>query len=611
MKRYLNYLKLLFAFFLKRVGLLEKILSFRNNLYYFIWQITQEPDILQLENQKKAAKRFEYSPTISIVCPVFNPPLKAFKSAINSVLRQTYSNWELCIADASTNVGIRNYLKKIAYKDTRIRVIFLDRNLGIAQNTNKAIELSSGQYIAFLDHDDELSAFALFEVVKYLQIQKEGDLIYSDEDLITDHFYFNRNISIFRNIQNLLTSNRRFYPIFKPSFSLDTLRSYNYMTHLVVVKKELGEQIAWLREGFEGAQDYDFVLRAVEKSRCIVHIPKILYHWRRVEGSTAKSINLKPYANESGKKALHEHLIREGVPAEISDGYIPTWYKVNYIIPSDISVSIIIPNGNSNEELIRCVGSILFKSSYKNFELIIVDTSTDNNEDTQLVLNKLRCDSRIKILRWDKAFNFHSVNNWAVEFTRGNAICFLNNDTEVISQNWIEQMLSICQRKDVGFVGAKLLYPDKTIQHAGITIGKGGVAGHDFLYYPHDSPGYVGRLVQIRNVAAVTGACMMVKKNVFTSLGGFDENYVLSYGDVDICLRALEKGLWNVWTPYAILYHYESRTRGYEDTAQKKERFEQEKAYFLSKWKKYIANGDPYYNPNLDYRKSDYVIKIF
>lgn len=606
MKKILKLIKLTFAYLLREVQLLEVFILIRDYLNFLIWQIAYEPNFLGLIRQK--ITKFDYTPLISIVLPVYNPPKKALKDAIRSVLKQTYKNWELCIVDSSTNVDISELLRKISQRDKRIKVEFSRENHGIAGNTNKAIIMSEGEYIAFLDHDDELSKFALFEVVSLLNVTQNIDLIYSDEDLKTDHFYI-KKASIIKNLFSLICSNKRFSPIFKPDFSIDLLRSCNYITHLVVVKKEIGDKVGWLRENFEGAQDYDFLLRITEVSNKIIHIPKILYHWRRVSTSTARSIDAKPYAHNSGKKALEQHLARQNLPAIVSDGFIPTWYRVNYILKKNVLVTIVIPNSNNSEELTRCVGSILLRSSYTNFEILVIDNNSD--ADVEFYYNKIKdMDDRIRILRWEKPFNFHSLNNWATSFAEGDVILFLNNDIEVISKDWLEQMISICIRHDVGFVGAKLLYPNKTIQHAGITIGKGGVAGHDFLYFPHDSPGYFGRLVQIRNVSAVTGACMMTKKQVFCELGGFDENYTLSYGDVDICLRALTKGYLNVWTPYALLYHYESKTRGYEDTPEKQLRFLREKQYFLKKWHDMIEKGDPYYNRNLSYKHSDYRIKI-
>lgn len=594
---------------LNKLKLLNKIIVIRDYVAFLFWQIVNEPHFIQLVFQQ--LHKFSYSPKISIVIPVYNPPPKALKGAIESVLRQTYTNWELCIADASQNEKIRKFLLAVSSEEKRIKVKFLEKNYGIAINTNEAINLSSGDYIGFLDHDDELSPFALFEIVSALNLHPNTELIYSDEDLKTDYFHFEKNKSIIQNLINLIISNKRFSPIFKPDFSIDLMRSCNYMTHFIVVRRETGHKVGWLRDCFEGAQDYDFLLRIIERSKNIIHIPKILYHWRKVKTSTANSIQAKPYANDSGKRSLQDHLMRCGISAKVSDGYIPTWYKVNYDILEEKTVSIIIPNRNCTEYLTRCIGSILIKSSYTSFEIIIVENNS-TDEDIGYYYTKLQVlDPRIRIIKWNKPFNYHQLNNWAANFASGEILLFLNNDTEVVSKNWLQEMVSLCIRQDVGFVGAKLLYPNKTIQHAGITIGKGGVAGHDFLHYPHDSPGYFGRLVLVRNVSAVTGACLMVRKEVFNMVGGFDENYALSYGDVDICLKAIQKGLVNVWTPHAVLYHYESVTRGYETTPERKERFEREKSYFLSKWQKYIEQGDPYYNPNLSLRHSGYVIRIF
>jgi GT2 family glycosyltransferase len=376
------------------------------------------------------------------------------------------------------------------------------------------------------------------------------------------------------------------------------------MPHLLIVRKTIGDQVGWLREGFEGAQDYDFILRLIEKTQNIVHIPKILYHWREWGKSTASSTETKPYAEVAGKKALQEHIDRIGLTATVEAGYSSTRYRIQYQLPINPLVSIIIPNQDHPADLKLCVDSILQKTTYSNFEILVAENGSQENE-TLMLYEKLKQIQKLRIVNWEQPFNYSSINNWAVEQANGQVLLFLNNDTQVINGNWLEEMLQFALRSDVGAVGAKLYYQDGTIQNGGIILGIGGIAGHSHKYFPKNHRGYFGQLALPHNVSAVTGACLMIRKQVFQEVGGFDKNFPVAYGDVDLCLRVLQKGYLNVWTPYAELYHFESKTRGYKDADK---RSNQEMIHFKQKWSLFLDTGDPYYNPNLTLSSEDFGI---
>jgi GT2 family glycosyltransferase len=561
------------------------------SISYSQWIKKYEPSKKELLIQSQISRAFRYKPLVSIIMPVYNPPPKILEKAIQSVLAQTYYNWELCIADASVgNNAVKKILRRYTEFDPRIKLLELEQNLGIAGNANAAIQISQGEYVGFLDHDDELAPFALFEIVNQLQTNPEIKVFYSDEDKITPN-------------------GQRHSPFFKPGFSPDLLRSVNYACHFLAVERNLGNRIGWLREGFEGAQDFDLILRLMEQTDKIVRIPKILYHWREVPGSTATSIDYKPNAHNAGKKALTEHIRRSHMNARVEDTGIPTLYRVSYYAKGNPLISIIIPNCDHALDLERCVHSIETKSSYKNYEILIIENNSKEKETFRLYESLIQENKRIRVLEWNYSFNFHKVNNWAVKSANGEILLFLNNDTEVISSDWLEQMLMHATRNEIGTVGAKLYYPDSTIQHAGIILGIAGFAGHGYRGFPRSHPGLAGQLLLVRNVMANTGACLMVDRNKFDIVKGFDESYTLALGDVDLCLKLFEKGYLNLWTPYAELYHHESRTRGYEDTPEKQKRFLAEVEYFRRKWLHLLEKGDPYYNPNLSLEHEDYRLR--
>ena len=557
---------------------------------YQLWIKKNEPSQEELTKQKRTT--FDYAPKISIVSPTYNTPKQFLINMIESVINQTYSHWELCVADGgSQELHVQEILQRYTETDARIKVTFLPENRGIAGNSNEALALATGDFIVLLDHDDTLAPFALFEVVKKINELPEADYIYSDEDKLSEN------------------GKMRSEPHFKPDWSPDFFRSYNYTMHLSVYSKELLKRIGGFREGFEGSQDYDLNLRATEKAQKIVHIPKILYHWRIHENSVAGSEVSKPYAYDSGKKALEDHLKRTGIQGRVENGLTLGIYKITYEIQGSPKISIIIPNQDHTEDLQRCVETIINKSSYKNFEIIIMENGSVE-EETFTLYEKLKKLDWIKVTTWDKPFNFAAINNAGVRYAEGDVLLFLNNDTEVINSDWLERMLEHALRKDIGGVGAKLYYPDDTIQHAGVIIGIASSAGHSHKHAPRQSPGYFRRLEVIQNVSAVTAACLMIRKEVFLEVDGFDERYTLAFNDVDLCLKIREKGYLVVWTPYAELYHDESKTRGYEDTPEKRERYMQELQILHQDWRSIFENGDLYYNPNLTLDREDFSINI-
>ncbi len=554
---------------------------------YRRWIARHEPNASQLEKQR--AFPFATPPKISVVVPVYNPPAEFLEAMVKSVLAQTYSNWELCLADASPKEHVRPILQKFAAQDSRIKVQFLETNLGIAGNSNAALALATGDFVALLDHDDTLAPFALHEMATAIAANPQAEFLYSDED-------------------KLDTAGERVEPNFKPDWSPETLLSRNYICHLLVLKRDLVERIGGFRAGFDGAQDYDLVLRAGEVAKRIVHVPRVLYHWRMHAASTALNKGSKNYAYDHGKKAIAEHLARTGVEASVHDGLALGMYHVIYLLKAQPLVTVIIPNKDHPEMLARCVDS-LAKSSYANYELIVVENGS-TLPATHDYYARLKLDPRAKILEWTKPFNYAAVNNFAARAANGELLLFLNNDIEAINPDWLEELVKRAVQPGVGAVGAKLYYADDTIQHAGLIIGMGGVAGHSHLNYPRSAPGHMQRLQYAQNVAAVTGACLLMKKTVFDEVGGFDEGFVLAFNDVDICLQVLAKGYRIVWTPDAELYHLESKTRGPEDTEEKQKRFKREIDLFHLKWGEFLKAGDPYYSRHFRLDRPDFALRV-
>lgn len=561
---------------------------------YHLWRLKNEPTQEELNELKRKAAALKYRPKISIITPVWNTDERWLRLAIESALVQVYDNWELCMADGNSQKPlVKTVLEEYAKKDERIKVRFLSENKGIAGNSNESLSMASGEFVAFLDHDDELAPFALYEVVKRLNEDPLLDYIYSDEDKIDE-------------------KGERRDPFFKPDWSPDMFLSCNYLCHLSVIRKKVIDEVGGFRSGYDGSQDYDLFLRVTEKigDGGIGHIPKILYHWRMIPESAASSCDVKSYAYHAAIKALEDAMMRRGIEIEnISEGFCRGIdYRIAYKIIEEPKVSIIIPTKDNVDILRTCINSIIDKTSYANYEIILVDNMSVKEEtfDYYKELDK----NFIKILKFDGEFNYSKINNFAASQCSSEYIILLNNDVEIIDGHWLGSMLEYAQREDVGAVGAKLLYPDGTIQHAGVIIGLGGVAGHSHKCFPATNPGYFYRIQMIQNFSAVTAACMMTKKSLFEEVGGFDEkNLTIAFNDVDYCLKLRRKGYLIVYTPIAELYHYESLSRGYEDTPEKQKRFMREVAYMRAKWGGVLDN-DPYYNPNLTRDRENFSIDV-
>lgn len=558
-----------------------KIEKLRNQASYPNWLARNE--VLDIEAMTQEIATFHYQPKISIAMPVYNVEEKWLRLCIDSILNQVYTNWELCMADdASTDPNVKKILTEYQQLDERIRVVFREQNGHISEATNSALAIATGEFVALLDNDDELAINAFYEVVKVLNENPELDLIYSDEDKID-------------------MDGNRSDPAFKPDWSPDLLLGTNYISHLGVYRRSILEEIGGFRKGYEGSQDYDLVLRFTEKTtkERIKHIPKVLYYWRMLPTSTAVDQGSKGYAFEAGLRAVQDALVRRGINGHATHGAANGLYDVYYDIKSDKLVSIIIPTKNGYKDVQRCVSSIIEKTTYQNYEIIMADNgSTDPKMQELYAKFEQQLPGRFFVESIDIPFNFSTINNRAVKKAHGEYLLFLNNDTEVITENWLTLMVSFAQQERIGCVGAKLLYPNNTVQHAGVILGLGGVAGHGHYGYPHGDLGYFGRLAINVNYSAVTAACLLMKKADFDAVGGFEEAFTVAFNDVDLCLKVQALGRDNVWLHEAELYHFESQTRGYDDKGKKKKRFEQEKVMMEEKWGPLIEN-DPFYNPNL------------
>jgi glycosyltransferase involved in cell wall biosynthesis len=532
---------------------------------------------------------FAKKPLISVLMPVYNTNPKWLVEAIESVRKQLYPYWELCIADdASTDPRIRSTLERYVSEDSRIKVVFRSTNGHICAASNTALEAATGEYIALLDHDDLLSEHALFWVANEISRYPDVKLIYSDEDKVD-------------------VAGKRSDPHFKCDWNVDLFYSHNLITHLGVYRTDLLRTIEGFRVGYEGAQDYDLALRSIERieTKDIRHIPRILYHWRMHPESTATGTAAKPYALDAGKRAITEHLERRGVAGRVQPREHPGMYRVRYELPMPMPmVSLIIPVRNELKLTQQCVTSVLRKTTYRNYEILIVDNGSD---DTKVLnyLQSLKSDSRIRIIRDDRPFNFPALNNAAVKQARGEVLALVNNDIEVISPDWLSEMVSHAVRTEIGAVGARLLYPNGTLQHGGVILGIGGVAGHANKGLPRYQYGYFARAVVIQSVSAVTAACLVVRKELYEKVGGFNEDLKVAYNDIDFCLKIREAGYRNLFTPYAELYHHESASRGYENTPDKQLRLEAEGQYMKQRWGDLLLN-DPAYNPNLTLEWEDF-----
>lgn len=553
---------------------------------WFLSHKISEQDIL-----KQKETNFSNTPLISVIVPTYNTPVCFLEKMLDSVLEQTYSNWELCIADASISKDTKIVLQQYSEKESRIKINWLKQNYGIAGNTNKAFEMAKGDYCGLLDHDDFLEPNALYEVVKKLN-EFSYDCLYTDEDKFD--------------------SSKKIYvdPNFKPDFSIDALCSHNYITHFFVAKTELLKKVGFEHGEFDGAQDYDLILRCIEITNRVGHISKPVYHWRMYSGSTAENPAQKMYCYEAGKNALIEHFNRVGIEAEVEMMPKPYWglYHVKYSTHDHPLVSIVIPNYENKKVLERCIDSLLNKNNYKNIEIVIVENNSSSSEIFEYYNTLEGTNENIRILNYGKhEFNYSAINNYGVDHCNGEYILLLNNDTEIINPDSIEEMLGICMREEVGVVGAKLLYPDNTVQHAGVLIGIEGTAAHPFLRKQKDDCGFMMRAVLNYNYSAVTGACLMTKKRLFVEVGGFDENLKVAFNDIDFCLKIRQRNKLVVYNAFSLWYHYESVSRGYENSIEKIRRLNNETSIFQEKWKNEL-NRDPYYNDN--FKDDRYLFKV-
>lgn len=546
---------------------------------------------------KQRREQVPGGPRISVAVPAWHTPERFLVQLIDSLGNQSYANWELVIADAGAaepeeegkGRSVRGIVSEYAAADSRIRYVPLPGNGGIAENTNAALRAASGEYVGFLDHDDFIEPDALYRIARAVT-DTGADLLYTDEDKVTADL------------------GKYYQPHFKPGFSPDLLRSNNYITHFLVVKKTLAEEAGLFDPDMDGAQDYDFILRCTERAEKIVRVPGVLYHWRTHESSTADNPMSKQYAYDAGKRAIEAHLKRTGTAGEVEALPDFGFYRVRYPADTSAKISVIIPNRDETAALDACVRAVL-DTGYPNLEILIVENNSEKRETFEYY-RSISSVPEIRLLRWKKPFNYSAINNYGVRYAEGDYFLFLNNDVRgTISTDWLTEMLGVCQRRDVGAVGARLYYPDNRIQSAGIVIGIGGVAGSVFTDLPRGRSGYMHKAALMQNLSAVTAACMLVKREAFLDAGGFTEELAVAFNDVDLCLKMRQKGWLIVYDPYAELYHDESRTRGPEDTPEKARRFQGEIEYMRTHYLDLLKEGDPYYNPNLSLKKWNYSLR--
>ena len=572
---------------------LKKKLTGNEYADYDTWLRIMRVSRQELFEQRKT--KFSYAPKFSVVVPLYHTPAKFLKDLVRSMMYQSYANWELCLVNASPeDVHLTSLLENWAMRDKRIRVIRLEKNLGIAQNTNAGIAASTGEFIAFLDHDDFLEPDALFCYADALNKDNTIDVFYSDEDK-TDEY-----------------AAHYFYPHFKSDFNIDLLHANNYMCHFLAVRKSLVDTVGGLNEKFDGAQDYDFVLRLTENTKKIYHCPRILYHWRCSNQSTAANQGNKMYAIHAGKAALNAHYKRIGWNARAQEGAVDGWYQTKFTLKEEPLVSILIPNKDHTDDLDVCLNSFFERADYQNYEFIIIENNSVLPETFAYYEKIEKEHDNVKVVYWEAGFNYSAINNFGFKFAKGDYIMLLNNDVELITPDIFQSMLGFCMRPEVGIVGAKLLYNDHTVQHAGVLVGAGGLADHVFKGIHEDDPGYMGRAISSQDVSAVTAACLLVKRSVYEEVGGLEDEFQVAFNDVDFCLKVRKAGYLIVYDADVKLFHYESKSRGMEDTTERFIRFGNEMMLLNSKWDILSTFVDPYYNPNfsyLEYYKINHTIK--
>ena len=604
--------------YLKRHGMKQFLIRLterfqQEDIDYETWFGLNKATEKELQEQRKNPP--EHGPLISIVVPVYRTPEIYLREMMESVVNQTYGNWELCLADASPRgEQLRQDLKKIKgrktrealmkipdgdteltsvireyqLKDSRIRYEILKENKSIAENSNAAMEMATGDFVGLLDHDDTLEPNALYEVARKICEDDRVDVVYTDEDKINSK------------------GTKHLTPNMKPDFNLDLLRSNNYICHLFVVRRILMEKIGGFRKEFDGAQDYDFILRCTEEAEKIAHVHKVLYHWRTHEKSTSDNPESKIYAFHAGRRAVEAHLQRLGIQAEVEETCDLGYYRVKYPVTGSPMVSILIPNKDQLQTLKKCLKSIWEKTEYTNYEILIIENNSTEKETFEFY-KKIDGRHHVRVLYWDKEFNYSAINNFGATQAKGEYLLLLNNDTEVITKGWMKELLSNCQRPEVGMVGAKLYFPDNTIQSAGTIIGMGGMADHAFVNMDRKKSGYMHRASIQVDMSGVTAACAMVKRSVYEEVHGLEENLTVAFNDVDLGLKIVTAGYLIVFDPYAELYHYESKSRGVND--EKKERHAREVKYTQEKWADFLAAGDPCYNQNLTLAKHNFSLR--
>ncbi len=564
-----------------------------DNLQYQKWLVGNYPKSAEIKKMKQACLAKAYQPLISLIVPVYNPDEDFLRQAIESILEQAYTNWELCLADdCSSKPHVKSVLEEYARQDDRIKVVYRAKNGHICRTSNSALELATGEYIALLDHDDLLPPHALAKVVELLNEHPEADFIYSDEDKVDE--------------QNIHKD-----PFFKPDWCPDSFLARMYTCHLGIYRRSLVTEVGNFRVGFEGSQDYDLVLRVTEKTDKIFHIPDVLYHWRIHRQSTAATSDAKPYAANAAQKALTEAIERRGEPGKITTrSNFPGVYTVRYQIKEPKLVSIIIPTKDLASTLDVCLKSIFTQTTYPNYEVVVIDNGSTEAETFKcLQFWHQQQPKRFSCHAYNVPFNYSEINNYAVKKAQGDYLLFLNNDTQVITPDWLEGMVEQAQRPSIGAVGSLLLYPDDTIQHAGVVLGVGGVAGHSHKHLHVSQPGYISQAASTNNYSAVTAACLMCRREVFAAVGGFEEQLAIAFNDVDLCLKIASRGYRNIYLPHVVLYHYESKSRGYENTPEKQMRFAGEINYMKEKWQQ-ICDRDPCYNPHLTKNHEDYSLNV-
>lgn len=558
-------------------------------------RLMRRADFTRRELAAQRVTRFERDILFSVVVPLYNTPERLLRAMIRSVTDQTYANWELCLADGSdaSHPEVERICLELAGQDSRIKYRRLERNLGISGNTNACLEMATGDYVALLDHDDLLHPAALFEVMRAI-CGTDADFVYTDEAKCRQ------------------SPKDAFDPHFKPAFAPDTLRGNNYICHLSVFAKGLLDEVGGFDPNCDGAQDFDLVLRLTERARLVVHVPEVLYYWRASGGSSAKDSGAKPYAIDAGVRSVDKQLRRLGLEGKVEpvrDGL--TIYRVRYALQGTPKVSIVIPSHEHVDDLERCIGSILERTTYPEYGIVVVENNSTSPEVFEYYDRIQREDSRVRVVTWEgEGFDFPALNDLGARCSDGEYLLLLNNDIQVITPDWIQEMLMFAQRPDVGVVGAKLLYPDGTIQHAGVGIGLLNLAGHFFRGVEERHPGYMGRLMYAQDLSAVTGACMLMRRDIWDELDGFDELFSVDFNDIDLCMRARKAGYLVVWTPFAELVHYESATRESGRTHVHSEEFVASVARFRRRWASELEAGDPYYNPNFSLARTDFAVEV-